>query len=152
MDKKILYNSFVGKKFGKWKLLKYEGFISSSNPKYIGFKTHYFKCICQCGKIRSIPFNNLTAGCSKGCQKCARTTHGKSRTYLYSVWQKIINKHKKKNIKINNRWFDINKFIYDVNKHLGPRPSKKHMFLLKDIEKGYYINNIIWNVNSKFFI
>jgi len=152
MKNKKTYNNLIGKKFGKWKILKYEGFVKSTNPKYKQHGTQYFKCVCKCGKIRSVPLNNLTSGRSKGCQSCAVKTHGLAGTYLYSVWHRIMDYNKNKNIKVCKRWFDINKFVYDVNKHLEPRPSNKVKFVMKDYKKGFFTGNVKWGINFKKFI
>jgi len=149
MKSKITSHSFIGKKFGKWKILKYEGFVSSAIPKYKWQGTHYFKCICKCGKIKKIPLNNLTSGRSNGCQSCSKEIHGLAGTYLYGVWQRIMKYNKHKKIKVSKRWFDIKKFVYDVNKQLGPRPSKKYKFIMIDYKNGFFIGNIKWGVHFK---
>jgi len=152
MIKKFDYKKFIGKKFGKWKILNYKGFVKSSNPKFKSHRIYYFKCICNCGNIRLVPLNNLTSGRSKGCQSCAAKKHGLAGTYLYGIWSNLMRKNKERNIQVSKQWFVIKKFINDVNKHLGPRPSKKHKFVLKDYSKGFIINNVKWGFGSKKFV
>jgi len=151
MHKKIKYHTFIGKKFGKWKILNYEGFVKSSIPKYKWQGVHLFKCMCKCGKIRIVPLNNLTSGNSKGCQSCAVKKHGLTGTYLYSVWLRIMYNNKHKNVKVCKRWFDIKKFVYDVNKILGPKPSNKVKFVMKDNNKGFFKWNVEWSIHYKKF-
>lgn len=50
------YN-IIGKKFGKWTVLKY-------------IKHEIFKCQCECGNINNIPGINLIQGKSTQCRKC----------------------------------------------------------------------------------
>lgn len=55
-DKRI--KSLVGKKFGRWKVLEYDG-VCKSGSKWM--------CICECGKKRSVIGSNLKKGLSTSC-------------------------------------------------------------------------------------
>lgn len=54
--------SIVGEQFHKWIVLEYKG-------KY-GGRWHWYKCLCQCGRIGLISGNSLKTGQSRQCIVC----------------------------------------------------------------------------------
>lgn len=79
-------NNIIGKKFNRWTVLQ-KASHKDKNGKLL------WVCQCDCGEIRTIVGASLKSGNSKscGCWKkeqtaLAKTTHGKSKTRLYSIW------------------------------------------------------------------
>lgn len=65
-----------------------------------------WKCQCDCGKIKIVRARNLLSGTTKSCGclqkeivKNANTTHGKSNTRLFNIWQNIKRRCYNKNYK-----------------------------------------------------
>lgn len=56
-------NDLVDKKFGKWKVLRFE--------EYTKKKGHLYLCRCSCGLERLIPRNNLEKGKTNQCRQCS---------------------------------------------------------------------------------
>jgi hypothetical protein len=84
----------IGKRFGNFKVLSYEGFIKKKgNSK----KKHYFKCLCDCGKEFSRTKHSITSKASFkscGCLTIVKllersTKHNLSDTRFHNIWQKI---------------------------------------------------------------
>ena len=53
----------VGKKFGKWDVLKFDHYIKKEG--------HMYLCKCLCGIEKLIPRDNLRKGKSTGCRQCS---------------------------------------------------------------------------------
>lgn len=79
----------TGKRFGRWTVLK--------RAENAGGRVRYV-CLCDCGERRKVLAQNLTNGRSESCgcsnrEKAASrmqkqaTTHGESKTRLYSTWK-----------------------------------------------------------------
>jgi len=51
----------VGKKFGKWTVVKFHGIKRTASPHYL------WQCKCDCGKERIIDSGSLKSGISKSC-------------------------------------------------------------------------------------
>lgn len=93
MERRMQINP--GDRFGHWTVLEEvePQFKEVKSGKYKGkiFKTRYFKCQCDCGKIHIIRASHLISGDSKSCRSCAQreetipgTVFGKL-TILYEV-------------------------------------------------------------------
>lgn len=77
----------TGQRFGRWTVLRYAGSHNGA----------FWECRCDCGTVRVVRGCSLRYGESKSCG-CSRaeatarentlrkTTHGMSRTRLYSIW------------------------------------------------------------------
>lgn len=58
----------IGKKYGRLLVLEFtQTKISAS-----GWKTHYFKCLCDCGRIKEINIKGLQRGSSVSCGLCIK--------------------------------------------------------------------------------
>lgn len=78
----------IGKKIGRLTVVE-----RAENTKQ---GTTQWKCICECGNEVVILGSNLRQGRTKSCgcyqKECAKkriTTHGETKTRLFTVWQKI---------------------------------------------------------------
>lgn len=58
--------NIVGNKYGKWKVLSFHHIHKTSK-----WKTYYYECVCECGKIKLVDRDSLRKGTSKccGCRK-----------------------------------------------------------------------------------
>ena len=66
-------DKFVGKKFGRLKV--------------ISFKNDICHCICSCGSYKDVPLKSLIRGTVKSCGCTLKAErHGMSKTRLYRVW------------------------------------------------------------------
>lgn len=78
----------VGKKFGKWTVLKWVG--RDKRKRWL------WLCICECGKKKNILGAILISGNSKGCRSCKAkiifTKHGMSKARLYRIWKNMISR------------------------------------------------------------
>lgn len=81
-------------RFGRWLVL------GEGKHKYSGnHRVLYWKCQCDCGTLKEVTGNNLTYGKSKSCgclhyeeHTKRQTTHGMSKTSIYSIWSGMINR------------------------------------------------------------
>lgn len=83
--------NLIGKRFGKLTVI---GF----GEKREGSRKTYFDCICDCGNLKTVRTDQLKGGLTKscGCLKkeqdtlnLNRTTHNKSKTRIYKIWQSM---------------------------------------------------------------
>ena len=89
----------IGKVFGVWKILEYSGRLSiglvyhKDRGKYYEEFRDFYKCQCSCGNTLHVMYQNLLAGRSKGCKKCAARqkarTHGMKNSREYHSWQSM---------------------------------------------------------------
>ena len=108
----------TGKRFGRLVV------VSESSPHYSkgGSKQRQWNCLCDCGKEIITTTQNLRKGDTKSCE-CLKiemninnaTTHGDSKSKLYSVWKAMRKRCKNthnsdykyyggKGIKVCNEW------------------------------------------------
>jgi len=80
--------NLVNQKFGRLTVIGRSENLKSGNSQWI--------CRCDCGNITKVSRPRLINGTSKSCgclrnenAKTRATTHGKSKTKLYNVWQGI---------------------------------------------------------------
>lgn len=85
-------NNLIGQRFGRLVVIENSGTKRSKS----GHTYRMWKCKCDCGNCKELSTANLTSGNTRscGCLKADRnyyinTTHGKSKTKLYSVWGSI---------------------------------------------------------------
>lgn len=122
---------YIGKKYNRWTVLKYEG-TNHLNKKQ-------FLCRCDCGNEKIVVLGNLKTGQSKSCgclndEKRKGNTrnkkHGMSFSREYSTWRAMLDRCENKTyreypdyggrgIKICERWHDFNNFYADM----GARPK-----------------------------
>lgn len=111
--------SYVGRTFGRLKVIK-DGPIALIGTRPTKASTSI--CLCDCGKEITVLNNSLRIGNTKSCgclndevRRATFTTHGKSRTKEYAVWEAMIQRctnpnHKQfedwggRGIKICDRW------------------------------------------------
>ena len=85
---KKVRHELAGRKFGRLTVLEYA---------YTKNGTAIWKCRCECGKVAYPSSGNLLSGNSKSCGclhdeelKKRVTTHGETKTRLYNIWHKMI--------------------------------------------------------------
>lgn len=77
---------YTGQRFGKLVVLGLSEKRGKSGHKY-------YRCLCDCGKEKDISASHLVTGASKSCGcgvllalKKRNTTHGMSRSRLFTIW------------------------------------------------------------------
>lgn len=89
----------IGRRFGRWTVIEYEG--TKGEGKH---KCRCWKCRCECGNVKIVREWNLKSGNSRSCgclvsdsNKMNKTTHGKRNTRLYKIWVSMRNRCNNKN-------------------------------------------------------
>jgi hypothetical protein len=120
--------------------------------------TAVWRCVCQCGEIRVITGTGLRAGRHKscGCQSPRftserTTTHGLSKTRVYTIWQGMIERcserakgktrrlYYDKGIRVCDHWQNFENFFQDMGQ---PEPWQSIDRI--DGSKGYEKSNCRW--------
>lgn len=120
-----------GAKFGRWAAIK---------PVGKGHKGEYlWECVCDCGNKRTVPIDALTRGQSTSCG-CSRSTHGKSKSVLFHVWQSMkqrcLNENQKQYVNYGGRGISVCK------EWLSDFTSFEEWALSNGYEKGLQIDRI----------
>jgi hypothetical protein len=141
----------IGGRFGRWKVL-------SETPERISGNVA-FLCICECGRTKNVQGRNLIKGLSKSCGCLTKettinrqTTHGKSKTSIYRIWQamknrclnKVFSDYKNyggRGIKICKRWQDSFEAFY---KDMGATYEVGLELERKRVDGHYYKKNCVW--------
>lgn len=95
-----IYKCLVGQKYGELTVLsRTEDYISPN-----GYVDVNYLCECACGKTLVIRASNLRSGKSRscGCNRKTnpnRTTHGLSKTRIYTIWKSIKQRYEDKSSK-----------------------------------------------------
>jgi len=121
----------------------------------------YWKCQCDCGKIKDIASSSLIRGISGSCgcyflEGHNGATHGHARnnkiTSEYASWKSMKQRcletrnisykwYGARGITICDRWVkDFDDFMQDM----GKKPSKKHSLERINNDEGYYPTNCKW--------
>lgn len=118
-----------------------------------------WNCICDCGKGLLVSGHNLRAGYTKSCgclnkEKAGErfTKHGKSRTRLYKIWQKMHERcnnpnssafrwYGRKGIKVCEDWDEFEPFYFwAISNGYAPNLTIDR----KDSNKNYCPDNCQW--------
>ena len=82
---------YAGEKFGKWSVIERDG-----NKKIGG----YWKCRCECGKIKTIFGSDLRRGKTKQCRSCSAikraTKHERGKRKTLTLQKKALTEQKKR--------------------------------------------------------
>lgn len=116
-------------------------------------------CVCDCGKEKDVAISDLQRGAIKSCGCYRReyvtrknTTHGKSKTRLYSIWcdmhrrcenpkNKRYNQYGGRNIRVCDEWKDFLSFYeWAINNGYDDNLSIDRI----NVDEGYSPQNCRW--------
>jgi hypothetical protein len=140
---KVNYSVFIGKKFGKLKIVSF--FSSKSGMKAT--------CVCDCGSAASPLWTNVRRKRTRSCgclEKESRFSHGKSSSPAYVSWENMINRCDKgskqqqnsplySSVDVCPQWKSFEGFYKDM----GDRPHGTSLDRI-DNSKGYFKENCRW--------
>jgi len=139
-----------GNTYSMLKVIKPVGRFNDRKVKWL--------CVCECGEYAVTSVVKLKSGHTKSCgcfkviaTKKAKTTHGRSKSTEYGIWNGMKNRCENKNepayrryggkgISVCERWQKFTNFHEDM----GDRPSPIHSIDRIDGTKGYYKENCRW--------
>ena len=88
--KRINEDDYIGSKYGRLTVVAY---------KERRGHNIFYECVCECGKTKVTSLSNLKRGNTTSCgcysdevRIAVHTTHGKSHTRLYKIWDGIKNR------------------------------------------------------------
>lgn len=164
MAKALDIKKYIGNKYYMLTVISEEPQTRTSG----GHSKRMIKCICDCGTVKVIRFEELRSGITKSCGCYSRneaskrakernTKHGMYNTPEYNTWvsmkKRCLNKtHKSyknyggRGISICSEWIDsFDNFIKDM----GFRPSLKHSLDRIDNNSNYNILNCRWATKTE---
>ena len=122
----------------------------------------HWNCVCDCGNFHTVARNALQSGSTKSCgclnqemRILNNTTHGMSKTKVYSVWSEMINRTTNQNhqhsqyyfdrgITVDENWRTFENFYNDMGS-----PQKGQWLERVDNTKGYCKENCAWTSISE---
>ena len=149
-------SNLIGQRFGRLVVIADAGTKRSK----CGHTYRMWKCKCDCGKYKDLATGNLTSGNTRscGCLKVDRnvylhTTHGKTKTKLYSVWSSIKDRCYRENckgyadygargIRMRESWKDDFQKFHDWAIESGYREGLT--IERKNVDGNYCPENCIW--------
>ena len=109
-----------------------------------------WKCLCDCGNTSTVHAGNLRSGATKSCG-CSQysgivnqKTHGLSRTYIYTLHQRV------KRQGACESWNGVDgfqTFLADVGERPGPEYTLKQL----DLNHKFSKNNFIWKSRKDLY-
>lgn len=159
------FQSLIEMRFAKLLVLSFAG------KKVVGGRSYYFwRCLCDCGKIRCVMAGNLRSSQTKSCGCLIkinaptwkrhlgqrRLTHGMSNSTEYRSWSGMksrCNNPKRtqwkhyggRGIKVCERWELFENFLADM----GAKPSQCHSIERCNNEDGYHPGNCRWATRAE---
>lgn len=141
----------VGKTFGLIEVISETEGLPSSR----GGILRRFECRCSCGETLTVRLSDIRSGNTRSCG-CARkatlrqisTTHGKTNTSTYSIWNAMMNRHRgnssperyfDRGIRVCRRWHKFENFLEDM----GEKPVGKSIDRVNN-NRGYSLQNCRW--------
>lgn len=141
----------LGQRFGRLRVLAFAESVSG---------TAFWKCVCDCGAVKSISGRYLRAGLTRSCgclqkeiNRARLTTHGQSDTVEFIIWWAMINRCENRNfvgwqyyggrnIKVCERWrHSFANFLADMGRRPGPGYSLDRY---PDNDGNYEPGNVRW--------
>lgn len=152
--RKLSCTDVVGKVFTRLTVETLEGVDHASKS--------LVTCRCECGKVITVRYSNLTSGCTKSCGCLAKEVsgsrffvHGLSGDPRHQVWVDMIKRcysatdpsyqnYGARGIKVHDDWLGTPEQFY---KDMGARPES-HTLERRDNSKGYSKSNCYWATMS----
>lgn len=123
------------------------------------------RCQCDCGNVVDVTVRSLRNIGQRACSRsCAKTVHGLakrgSRDPIYNCWQSIWARCTNPNatgykywggrgIRMYEPWHDPAVFKADVEREIGPRPSRDMTIERVNVNGNYEPGNIAWLSKSQ---
>jgi hypothetical protein len=143
-------SQYYGQKYGRVTVKEFLEFRQSGK-----FRHAMFSCDCDCGVEYVASIYSLRSGNTSSCGCLRRemmTTHGKSRTIEYQIWEGVVRRgsgkeareaYYERGIRICDEWMGDAGFA-NFLEHIGPRPSPQHSVDRIDNNRGYEPGNVRW--------